>query len=308
MPVVFLMGTTAAGKTDVAVELASQYDFDIVSVDAAQVYRGMNIGTAKPDQETLNSVPHRLVDICDPSERYSAGKFRRDALQEIDRSFSCGRIPLLVGGTMFYFRALEEGLSDLPGTFSEIGMSIQARAASEGWPKLHAELKVVDPESAKRISPNDAQRIQRLLELYYSAGAPPSQQMRRSRRIPIPYKILKIAITVSSRELLKSRIENRFNQMLESGFVDEARSLFERPDLDASTPSMKTVGYQQAWQYFEGKIDFQTMIKSTIQATNALAKRQLTWIRNSKGVVWVNNDSAESTGLLKQYLDQVIFP
>lgn len=302
IPVVFLTGATAAGKTDLALQLAQRFPMDIVSVDAAQVYRGMDIGTAKPDLETLNAVPHALVNICDPAERYSAGQFRRDAMREINASISRNRIPLLVGGTMFYFRALEEGLSDLPKADAATGREIRERAHLEGWPALHQELMKIDPASAAKISPSDTQRIQRLLEIHIHENQRPSQVMRSSPKAPLRRRLLKIAVSASNRSVLRTRVEQRFKTMLDAGFLEEAHGLFNRADLNASLPAMKTVGYRQAWQFFRGEINRMEMEETIIQATCALAKRQLTWIRNNPGTVWLNSESERTADVLSAYL------
>lgn len=300
------MGATAAGKTDLAIQLVRRFPMDVVSVDAAQVYRGMDIGTAKPDSETLNTVPHALVNICDPAERYSAGQFRRDAMREINTSINRNRIPLLVGGTMFYFKALEEGLSDLPEADATTGWQIRERARLEGWPALHRELMKIDPASAAKISPGDAQRIQRLLEIHIHENQRPSQIMQSSPKAPLRRRLLKIAVSANDRTVLRARIENRFRTMLDAGFLEEAHGLFNRTDLNASLPAMKTVGYRQAWQFFRGEISQSEMEEAVVQATCALAKRQLTWIRNNPGAVWVNSQSGRTADVLSAYLGRAL--
>ena len=300
------MGATAAGKTDLAIQLVRRFPMDVVSVDAAQVYRGMDIGTAKPDSETLNAVPHALVNICDPAERYSAGQFRRDAMHEINTSIHRNRIPLLVGGTMFYFKALEEGLSDLPEADAATGREIRERARLEGWPALHRELMKLDPASAAKISPGDAQRIQRLLEIHIHENQRPSQIMQSSPKSPLRHRLLKIAVSANDRTVLRARIENRFRTMLDAGFLEEAHGLFNRTDLNASLPAMKTVGYRQAWQFFRGEVSQSEMEEAIIQSTCALAKRQLTWIRNNPGAVWVNSQSGRTADVLSAYLGRAL--
>lgn len=300
------MGATATGKTDLAIQLVRRFPMDVVSVDAAQVYRGMDIGTAKPDRETLNAVPHALVNICDPAERYSAGQFRRDAMREINASINRNRVPLLVGGTMFYFKALEEGLSELPEADAATGRKIRARARREGWPALHQELMKIDPASAVKISPGDAQRIQRLLEIHIHENQRPSQIKQSSPKAPLRRRLLKIAVSASNRTVLRTRIEKRFRTMLDAGFLDEAHGLFNRTDLNESLPAMKTVGYRQAWQFFRGEVSQSEMEEAIIQATCALAKRQLTWVRNNPGTVWVNNKSGGTADVLSAYLHRAL--
>lgn len=273
------MGPTASGKTDLAVQLVGRYPFDIISVDSAMVYRGMDIGTAKPDASIRAQAPHRLVDICDPAEAYSAARFRRDALVEIAAIHGAGRIPLLVGGTMLYFRALQYGLSALPEADSEIRRRLHDRLQADGLPELYAELQQVDPDSARRIHANDPQRILRALEIFMAAGEPMSAIIARSGGEGLPHGILKLALLPGDRKVLHDRIERRFHRMLDSGFVNEVRSLHRRDDLNLNKPSMRTVGYRQIWQYLDGSITYDAMIERGIVATRQLAKRQLTWLR-----------------------------
>ena len=305
-PVVFVLGPTAAGKTSLAVELASQFPFEVISVDAAQVYRGMNIGTAKPSARVLERVPHRLIDICDPWERYSAGRFRSDALKEIRRIFLSGRIPLLVGGAMFYFRALERGLSDLPVSSKAFSTQLRQRAAVEGWPTLHQELMSIDPKSGRKVSPNDSQRIGRLLEMYYSAGRVPSRMMQDNGAKPFPFKIVKIAIVRSDRQSQKAVIEQRFHEMLDQGFVQEAEKLFTSSQFDITLPAMRSVGYKQIWQYLLDNVGYEEMVESAVRATCGVAKRQLTWIRNSSGVIWTVGDSSKSKDRVHRLLECIL--
>lgn len=273
------MGPTASGKTDLAVQLAGPYPFDIISVDSAMVYRGMDIGTAKPDASVRERTPHRLIDICDPAEAYSAARFRRDALAEIAGIHATGRVPLLVGGTMLYFRALEYGLSALPEADAEIRRRLHDRLQADGLPALYAELQQVDPDSAQRIHANDPQRVLRALEIFMAAGEPMSSIIARSGGERLPYGILKLALLPDDRKILHDRIESRFHRMLDSGFVNEVRSLHRRDDLNLYKPSMRTVGYRQIWQYLDGGITYDVMIERGIVATRQLAKRQLTWLR-----------------------------
>ena len=283
-PAIFLMGPTASGKTDLALRLASDFLCEIISVDSALVYRGMDIGTAKPDKETLRRVPHRLIDICDPSEPYSAARFREDALREMTKISSAGKIPLLVGGTMLYFRTLQRGISALPGADSALRLRLEAEAAQLGWAALHARLAEVDAEAASRIHPNDPQRIQRALEVYQLTGRSMSNHFHAQQREVLPYRLIKIAVVPQQRKVLHQRIEQRFQNMLKQGFVDEVKQLFQRNDLNAELPAMRAVGYRQAWAYLHGEYDYQTMVQRAIIATRQLAKRQLTWLRAENDV------------------------
>ena len=301
------MGPTAVGKTALAIKLAGRYPFDVISVDAAQVYRGMDIGTSKPDAGTLELVPHRLIDVCDPQERYSAGRFRQDALREINRTIGQGRTPLLVGGSMFYFKALAEGLSELPPASSAVSAEIEQLARSRGWTYLYEELKRIDPAAASQISPQDTQRIHRLLAIYRIQGRKPSEVMRGNRPQPIPFDIYRIALCTPNRDILKTRIEQRFQDMLECGFLDEAQHLYSSPGFDLSLPAMRTVGYRQAWDYLSGEISRQGMIDNAVRATCALAKRQLTWIRNTRDVIWVSSGRTDTSDLICEMLDTSLF-
>lgn len=280
------MGPTAAGKTALAVEIASRFPADIISVDAGQVYRGMDIGTAKPSQEVLENVPHKLIDICSPWERYSAGQFRRDALSAIDQAIDAGRIPLLVGGTSFYFKALEEGLSDLPSHTQDIGQALIEEAETSGWSHMYMKLKEIDPESARQVSPNDTQRILRLLEIYAAEGKPPSEIKQDRFAEPLPFGVVKLAVVRADRALQNQMIKQRFLEMLECGLLQEAEEFYESPQFDTTLPSMRCVGYQQVWAYFSGNLDYQSMVDTAIHETCGIAKRQLTWIRNQAGVIW----------------------
>ncbi|VAW73335.1 tRNA dimethylallyltransferase [hydrothermal vent metagenome] len=274
------MGPTASGKTGVAVELVQQLPLDIVSVDSALVYRGMDIGTAKPDAETLRLAPHRLIDIRDPVQPYSAAGFRDDALQEIASIHAAGRIPLLVGGTMLYFRALEQGLSELPAADPDVRARLEAEAKIRGWAAMHERLARIDPVAAARIHPNDPQRIQRALEVYDITGLSMTEQFERSPDTAPPLRFLKIALVPEDRAVLHERIQRRFNIMLEQGFLDEVSALRARGDLDPDMPSMRAVGYRQAWAHLDGKLSAQEWVERAIVATRQYAKRQLTWLRS----------------------------
>ncbi len=278
--VICLMGPTASGKTGVAVELVQQLPLDIVSVDSALVYRGMDIGTAKPDAETLRLAPHRLIDIRDPVQPYSAAEFRDDALQEIASIHAAGRIPLLVGGTMLYFRALERGLSELPAADPDVRARLEAEAKIRGWAAMHERLARIDPVAAARIHPNDPQRIQRALEVYDITGVSMTEQFERSPDTAPPLRFLKIALVPVDRTVLHERIQRRFNIMLEQGFLDEVSALRARGDLDPDMPSMRAVGYRQAWAHLDGKLSAQEWVERAIVATRQYAKRQLTWLRS----------------------------
>lgn len=277
-PAVCLMGPTASGKTDLAVALARRFPFEVISVDSALVYRGMDIGTAKPDAATLAACPHHLIDVVEPTDRYSAGRFRADALALMADIVGRGRVPLLVGGTMLYFKALKAGLDDLPQADPALRAQLDARARQAGWPALHAELARLDPAASARIRPNDAQRIQRALEVCLLTGRPMSE-LFSAAAAGLPYRLIELALMPTDRTVLHRRIEARFLAMLEAGLVDELRGLRARYALHSEMPSMRCVGYRQAWQYLDGEIDLQGLRESGIAATRQLAKRQLTWLR-----------------------------
>jgi tRNA dimethylallyltransferase len=281
---ILLMGPTASGKTDLAIDLCTRFPCDVVSVDSALVYRGMDIGTAKPDEETLARTPHRLIDIRDPEDSYSAGEFVRDAYREMDSILAAGRIPLLVGGTMMYFRALTEGIARLPGASEELRQAIDAEAEQRGWPALHEQLREVDPDLAARIKPNDRQRIQRALEVYRSSGKPLSvwQQDSAPARDDIGY--VKIGLNIEPRSVLHERIARRLDIMIDAGFVDEVRELRQRQGLGPDHPSMRAVGYRQFWKYLDGEYDASEARDRALFATRQLAKRQITWLRSEKDI------------------------
>ena len=281
--VVCLMGPTASGKTDVAISLCKRFPLDIVSVDSALVYRGMDIGTAKPDAETLRRAPHRLIDIRDPEENYSAGDFVRDARREIADIAASGRIPLLVGGTMMYFRALTGGIAELPPADPETRASIDADARVRGWPAMHARLGEVDPEAADRIEPNDRQRIQRALEVYLASGRPLSSWLAEAENdAGEPLEFARLALQPATRRILHERIEKRLNFMLNNGFLEEVKLLYERPGLTPGHPSMRAVGYRQLWEHLAGETTFEEAARRALYATRQLAKRQVTWLRSEK--------------------------
>ncbi len=281
-PAIFLMGPTASGKTELAVQLVQELPCDIISVDSALVYRGMDIGTAKPDAETLAAAPHRLIDICDPSEAFSVSQFRDAALKEISEIQSRGRIPLLVGGTMLYYRGLEHGLSPLPSADPEVRARLEAEAKELGWQSLHDRLAEIDPEAAARIHVNDPQRIQRALEVFELTGEPMSVWFGRETDNNLPFRIIKVVIAPEDRAALHQRIERRFHTMLDQGFVKEVEGLYQRDDLHTDLPSMRAVGYRQVWNYLDGTDDYATMVDKGIIATRQFAKRQFTWLRGEQ--------------------------
>lgn len=301
-PALFLMGPTAAGKTDLAVYLAEHHGFEIISVDSALIYRGMDIGTAKPDHETLTRAPHRLIDICDPSESYSVARFREDALEAMAEITGAGRIPLLVGGTMLYFRALSGGLSPLPSADPRLRVRLESEMAEMGLEAMHQRLQQVDPEAAIRIHPNDPQRITRALEVYELSGRSMSELYKEQRSLQFPYKISKLAVSPPDRSILHERIAQRFQLMMKQGFLDEVKSLFERGDLSLELPSIRAVGYRQAWMHLQGEYDQQTMLEKAIVATRQLAKRQYTWLRSEKELVWLDSLSED---LFEQAIRQI---
>jgi tRNA dimethylallyltransferase len=275
------MGPTASGKSALAQQLAERFPVEIVSVDSAQVYRGMDIGTAKPSAAERRAVPHHLIDILDPTGSYSAAQFRADATRLIREISARGRTPLLVGGTMLYFKALREGLSELPESDATVRAQIDSEAAERGWPALHAELAKLDPETAARLKPTDAQRIQRALEVYRLSGVPMSRLLGSKKSAP-PFRLIQLALVPSDRGELHRRIEARFDAMLKSGLVEELRSLRRRYELRPTLPSMRCVGYRQAWQHLEGEFGIEELRDRGIYATRQLAKRQLTWLRGMK--------------------------
>ncbi|MFT6351731.1 tRNA (adenosine(37)-N6)-dimethylallyltransferase MiaA [Neptuniibacter pectenicola] len=282
------MGPTASGKTDLAMQLYDQLPCEIVSVDSAMIYRGMDIGTAKPDSATLARYPHKLIDLCDPAEAYSAAEFRRDALAQIDEIRSAGKIPLLTGGTMMYFHALKNGLATLPEANPVVREQILKKAELEGWESIHRRLADVDPESAARLNKNDSQRLQRALEVYEITGRPMSELWAEQKSQQPDFSIVPMAVMPKERTMLHERIEKRFDIMLEQGFVDEVRGLWERGDLTLQMPSVRCVGYRQVWEYFAGTWDFETMKFKGVVATRQLAKRQVTWLRSWENLAWMD--------------------
>jgi tRNA dimethylallyltransferase len=287
-----LLGPTASGKSSLAFALAERLPLEIVSLDSAQVYRGMDIGTAKPSAAERARVPHHLIDLVDPDQSYSAGRWREDALHAVNDILSRGRIPLLVGGTMLYYRALVGGLDALPPADAAIRAALDADAARRGWPALHAELAQVDPSTAQRLKPNDAQRIQRALEVWRVTGKPLSQLQGRSGD-SLPFKIRGFALFPSDRSLLHRNIAERFDAMLEAGLIDEVSSLKKKFRLSASLPAMRAVGYRQVWDHLEGKTGKAEMREHAVAATRQLAKRQLTWLRSFRDLLRLDAGGAQ---------------
>ena len=278
-PAIFLMGPTASGKTALAVSLVERFPLEIISVDSALVYRGMDIGTAKPDAATLARAPHRLLDIRDPTDAYSAAAFRDDARALMADIVARGRVPLLVGGTMLYFRALLQGLDDLPRADAALRKQLEAEAAARGWPAMHAELAGVDPAAAARLAPNDSQRIGRALEIFRLSGKPMSALLDRTQA-GLPYRVLQLALIPSDRAVLHRRIADRFDAMLAGGLLDEVKALRQAFALTPNLPPMRAVGYRQAWAHLDGDISLDELRETGIAATRQLAKRQLTWLRS----------------------------
>ncbi len=279
-PAIAILGPTASGKSNLALSITDHFPIEIISIDSAQVYRYLDIGSAKPDPQILTKIPHHLINLIDPDQQYSAAQFRHDALLTMKEITLRGNIPLLVGGTMLYFKALREGLSDLPPADQQIRKEIEASAAEKGWSTLHHLLQSVDPMSAERIQPNDSQRIQRALEIYYLTGKPMSQQMVSSQPASIPYRLISIALLPSDRKVLHQRIQHRFETMLEMGLIEEVRSILSQFPLTLEMPSIRCVGYRQVYQYLQGQLSLMELREKGAAATRQLAKRQLTWLRS----------------------------
>ncbi len=290
---IFLMGPTASGKTDLAIALTRVLPCDIISVDSALIYREMDIGTAKPSAAELAAAPHRLIDILDPSQSYSAADFRRDALREMAEIAGRGRIPLLVGGTMLYFKALLEGLSPLPSADPEVRRQLEEEAERLGWQALHDELSRVDPVAGARIHPNDPQRLTRALEVYRVSGKTLTE-LTRIQGEALPYRVSQFAIAPEERSELHRRIELRFDLMLQGGLEEEVRRLLERGDLTPDLPSIRCVGYRQMWDYLIGEVGYDEMRYRGIVATRQLAKRQMTWLRGWPDVTWLTTGDEDN--------------
>lgn len=287
---IFLMGPTASGKTALAVELVENYNCEIISVDSALVYKDMNIGTAKPDAELQARAPHRLINLIDPSEAYSAAQFRDDALREMAEITAKGKVPLLVGGTMMYFKFLRDGAAKLPQADDAIRQRLLAEGEANGWPFMHAKLAEIDPVSAGRLKPMDSQRIQRALEVYEVSGKTLTQFWQEQEEQALPYRVTSFAVMPKERKTLHKRIAQRYKIMLKQGFVDEVKTLFARGDLHAELPSIRCVGYRQVWQYLQGEIDYDEMVERGIIATRQLAKRQVTWLRSWPDLHWLETE------------------
>jgi len=308
-PAICLLGPTASGKTALAIEIVKRLPCEIISVDSAQIYRGMDIGTGKPDSATLAVAPHRLLDFLDPALAYSASQFRSDALREMADIRRSGRIPLLVGGTMLYFKALRDGLAQMPGADAEVRQRIGDLALSSGWAHVHDQLREVDPESAERIHPNDPQRLQRALEIFLVSGRSMTQWHKESRAdsrlSDIPFDLHFLSIQPGSRGVLHDRIATRFLQMIEDGLVEEVETLRARGDLTLALPSMRAVGYRQVWQYIEGELSFDGMVEQGIIATRQLAKRQITWLRSWGNLRDWDSENPETLELVLKFVDRI---
>jgi tRNA dimethylallyltransferase len=308
-PIVCLLGPTASGKTAAALGLAARHPVEIISVDSALVYREMDIGTAKPTAEERERVTHHLIDIVDPADAYSAAQFRTDTLRLVREITARERVPLLVGGTMLYYKALTQGLNDLPGADAEVRATLDAQALRDGWPALHARLAEVDPITAGRLAPNDSQRIQRALEVFMSTGQPMSELLAAPARVDdlaSPWRFVPVALEPSDRSVLHARIADRFDAMLAAGFIDEVKRLRARGDLHPRLPSMRCVGYRQAWEYLDGVGDFAAMRDRGVFATRQLCKRQLTWLRGMTERVVVDCCAGDATEQVVRVVEGVI--
>ena len=303
---VFIMGPTASGKTDLAIELVKHYPFEIISVDSALIYKGMDIGTAKPNQEELAIAPHKLIDIIDPAQSYSTASFRNDALAAMADIQSRNKIPLLVGGTMLYHRSLLYGLSELPTADEKIRLKLEQQAKLNGSEYMHQRLAEIDPDAAQRIHPNDPQRVQRALEVFEITGKSMTQLQQENQAEVLPWDSYKIIIAPDSRDFLRERIAIRFKQMIEQGFIEEVKDLFARGDLNLSLPSMRAVGYRQVWEYLEGKMSKEEMIERGITITRQFAKRQMTWLRREENALWIATEDENIYEQAVNYLEPVL--
>lgn len=305
-PAVLIMGPTGAGKTDLVLRLARHRPIEIISVDSAMVYRGMNIGTGKPPPEVLERYPHRLVDILDPSQAYSAGQFVRDAKVAIDEAHRNGRLPVLVGGTMLYFRALRHGLADLPSADPATRAQIDREASARGWPALHGDLALIDPKAAARIQPNDAQRIQRALEVYRLTGKTLTELHAKPQPTELGVQFFAYAWVPGDRERLHAAIEGRFDRMMKDGLLDEVRALHARGDLHADLPAIRSVGYRQLWEHLQGNEALDSAIRRAIFATRQLARRQLIWLRSEVDLRWIDALESSADAQMMQAIDSVL--
>ncbi|MYN02491.1 tRNA (adenosine(37)-N6)-dimethylallyltransferase MiaA [Pseudoduganella sp. DS3] len=297
---VAIMGPTASGKTASALAIAQHVPCEIISVDSALVYQGMDIGTAKPTRAELAAVPHHLIDIIDPLDSYSVAQFRADTLRLVEEISARGKVPLLVGGTMLYYKGLADGLDDLPGADPAVRAQLDEEAARIGWPAMHARLAAIDPETAARLKPNDSQRVQRALEIHALSGRPMSELLAQREKEDLPFELVSYALEPFDRAWLHERIARRFDIMLESGFLDEVKALRARGDLHLGLPSIRCVGYRQAWEYLDGAIDYAAMRETGIIATRQLCKRQLTWLRSMPERIVVDCCAPDAARQLQQ--------
>lgn len=299
---IFLMGPTAAGKTDAAIALHETLGHELISVDSAMVYRGMDVGSAKPSAAELARAPHRLIDLRDPADPYSAADFREDALREMRQISAAGKVPLLVGGTMLYFKRLVEGVANLPAADPLIRERLAAMQAEQGLAALHRELASVDPVSAARIHPNDPQRLMRALEVFHASGRPMSELWAEQETETFPWRVLSIALSPLDRSVLHRRIAQRFGAMLDEGLIDEVAALKKRKDIHAGLPSMKSVGYRQVWEYLDGEYDRDELVSRGVIATRQLAKRQLTWLRSWPALRWIDTQQPDALDKLLKFV------
>ena len=299
---IFLMGPTAAGKTDAAIALHETLGHELISVDSAMVYRGMDVGSAKPSAAELARAPHRLIDLRDPADPYSAADFREDALREMRQISAAGKVPLLVGGTMLYFKHLVEGVANLPAADPLIRERLAAMQAEQGLAALHRELASVDPVSAARIHPNDPQRLMRALEVFHASGRPMSELWAEQETETFPWRVLSIALSPLDRSILHQRIAQRFGAMLDEGLIDEVAALKKRKDIHAGLPSMKSVGYRQVWEYLDGEYDRDELVSRGVIATRQLAKRQLTWLRSWPALRWIDTQQPDALDKLLKFV------
>jgi len=301
----FLMGPTASGKTALSLKIAEYFPIEIISVDSALVYREMDIGTSKPDKKTRDKYAHHLIDICDPAEAYSAAQFRNDAMAAMENIVERGKVPLLAGGTMLYFRALSQGLSELPAANPEVRAKLDQFLSEKGSQALHERLRKIDPEAAAKIHPNDPQRLQRAVEVFEISGVPISEWWKKESTHTLPFELIKFALNTQDRSTLHHRIENRFVEMLDEGLVDEVEKLRLRNDLNLNKPSMRAVGYRQVWQYLDGELSYDEMIHKGVVATRQLAKRQLTWLRSETELQWIYSNQKNFVEIALKKLEKI---